>query len=169
MLAPMMDAIFGGVVVVVVLGFVGAILALAWHLTAHYREAGALVHDTFSPGFPCRLQLPASGPLDLMLRFATTRARGQSESLTAMVEVVRPEGTERYAIGLSSTAPQPPGFAFRPSDGLSIAVSQSGRTSTRTKILGRIPAGGPGHVLVDVFAPNADVGYCAAFVKPARG
>lgn len=167
MLAFMTDLVFG-VALVAIVGFIGTMLALGWYLTAHYREAGALAHDTFTPGRPCRLELPASGPLDLMLRFATTRSRGQSESLSAMIEVVRPEGTERYAVALSPTAPEPPGFPFRTSDGMSFSVMQSGRTSTRTRVLGRVPAGGPGHVLVDVFAPNADVGYCAAFVKPSR-
>lgn len=167
MLATMTDVIFGGVVVAI-FGFIGSMLAAGWYLTAHYREAGSIAQDTFTPGRPCRLELPVGGPLDLMLRFATTKSRGQSESLTATVEVVRPEGSERYSVGLSPTAPEVPGFPLRTSDGMSFSVMKSGRTSTRTKILGRIAGGGAGHVMVDVFAPNADVGYCAAFVKPSR-
>lgn len=162
-------------VLVVLLG--GIVLAPAvlgvifWMANARYGEKGALVHDTFTPGRPCRLEIPASGALDVMLRIATTRSRGTSEGLTAVVEVERGEpgaARARFAVGLSPTGPRPEGLPFTASDGMSYRSSKHGRETTRTKVIARIPAGGAGYVTVDVLTTGADVGYCAAFVKPVR-
>lgn len=143
-------------------------IAVMWRATARYAEKGALVHDTFSPGRPCKLALPTSGELEVMLRFSTTKSRGSSESLTAVVEVERgePKATRgRFAVGLTATGPKPEGLPFTPTDGMSFRSVKHGRETTRTKVLAKIPAGGPGWVSVDVIG-TADVGYCAAFVKP---
>ena len=148
-----------------------ALGVIFWLTTARYAEKGALAHDTFTPGRPCRLEIPAGPALHVMLRIATTRSRGTSEGLTAIVEVERGEpgaARGRFAIGLSATAPRPEGLPFTASDGMSYRSVKHGRQTTRTKVLARVPAGGPGYVTVDVLTSGADVGYCAAFVKPAR-
>lgn len=162
--------------VALVLGFPAAIVVatlLFKRSMRYYRTDGALVEAFPDPGRPFTVEVPAGGPLWIMMRYSLglRRRSGRRATYGLTVEVTaRRDGVVvvHHQRAMGSDARRVKGVPEAPGEPAYL-VSKVGLDETRTSVLARLPAGGPGVVEIAItLGDGTSLSSVCVFAKPPR-
>lgn len=152
---------------------------LAKRAARYYRTDGATIEVYPNHDEPFVVEVPAGGPCWVMIRYGVgLRRRLGSRATYGLTIVITAErategGGERrvetYQRQLGYDAPRPRGIPVAPGEP-AYAVDKAGIHETRTSVIARLPAGGPGKVsgTITVGGGTTLESLCV-FVKPPPG